>query len=95
MIKATIALFLSTSLIVACAMGSKPKPRNINKKDFRACKTSDTSNPLGKLCNRSCKKRVGKKCKEWKITVLDLSLQKDFDFVKNGDFVCRDSDRVY
>lgn len=89
---AAIAITMS-----ACAGGSgsyKPRPRAQIDKLYVPCDPSWISNPEGKLCNRTCLKRRGKECKEWSLTVKDMTDPKDWQFMKDGGFGCLDLDQI-
>ena len=90
-----INLFLFSAF--ACAMGGKaykPKPRKEQDKLWRACEDFEHKEPIGKLCNRTCVKRKGSKCKKWKTTIKDFSKKDDFLFFRNGAFIFIDEDQV-
>lgn len=83
--------------VAACANGSrsyKPRPRKETSKLFVPCHSTWVASPEGKFCNRTCTKRRGKKCKEWKVTVKDMTRKEDWTFMKNGGFGCLDLDQV-
>lgn len=83
--------------VAACAGASrsyKPRPRAVTDKLYVPCHSSWIANPEGKLCNRTCLKRRGKKCKEWSLTVKDMTDPKDWQFLKDGGFGCLDLDQI-
>ena len=89
---AAIAITMS-----ACANGSrsyKPRPRAVTDKLYVPCHSSWVSSPEGKMCNRTCVKRRGKKCKEWQVTVRDMRVDADWAFFRDGGFGCLDLDQV-
>ena len=82
---------------VACAMGGKSYPeRKPQDKIWRACEDSETPDPVGKMCNRTCahERKPGKKCKEFKINIKNFSEREDFLFFRNGAFIFIDEDQV-
>lgn len=95
--KNLILLLFMTISVNACAMGGKPyrvPERKAQDKMFRPCQNFETENPLGKLCNRTCAKRKGKKCKQWKTTVKDFSDPEVFKWFRAGSFIMIDEDQV-
>lgn len=81
----------------ACSMGGRipniPE-RKVQDKLFRPCQDFETANPIGKFCNRVCKKRKRGKCKKWKVNIKDFSKKQDFDFFRAGSFILIDEDQV-
>jgi len=61
--------------------------------DFEVRKT-ESKDPVGKLCNRVCTKRRGRKCRAWKQNVRDFSKESDFNFFRNGSFIFIDEDSI-
>jgi len=88
---------LLSIVIVACAAGGrsyKPRPRAVTDKLYVPCHASWIASPEGKMCNRTCTKRREKKCKAWKITVKDMRVDADWQFMKDGGFGCLDLDQI-
>lgn len=81
--------------MTSCAKGSKPY-RNLERKwqdkMWRPCQDRETKSPVGKLCNRVCKKRKGKKCKKWKVNVKNFSDPKTFQAFRSAGFIFIDED---
>lgn len=95
----TILISLLFSLN-ACSMGQRaPEPRDLPERKlqdklYRPCQDFETSNPVGKFCNRVCKKRSGNKCKDWKVNIMDFSKPDVFKFFRAGSFILIDEDQV-
>ena len=69
--------------------------RKMSDKMFRPCqKRWGVTQPLGKFCNRRCKKIKRKKCEKWELKIIDTMKEKDFDFLNNGSFILIDEDQV-
>lgn len=89
------AAFLFMSLN-SCAMGSKPykaPERKLQDKLFRPCQDFETSNPIGKLCNRTCKKKSCTK-EEFTTIVKDFNDPETFKWFRAGSFIMIDEDQV-
>jgi hypothetical protein len=98
-LRLSVLLNLIFLCMLACSMGS-PRPKVVrDEKDklYRACESSEApadvadkgSWSIGRLCSRTCTKKDNKKkCSEWKVTVKDMRSETDFNFIKNGSFVC-------
>ena len=94
MIKTLLAFIFMLS---ACAMGIK-RPELIERKEqdklWRPCQDFEASEPVGKLCNRVCIKRVNDKCESWKQNLKDFSKKEDFEFFRSSSFVFIDEDNL-
>lgn len=92
-----VTLLLSLN---ACAMGSRPpKPRDLPERKlqdklWRPCEDFEVANPVGKFCNRVCKKKSGRKCKKWKTNIRDFNNPEHFKFFRAGTFILIDEDQV-
>jgi hypothetical protein len=92
-----LGILLGMSIVAACGMGGKPykKPeRKEQDKLFRPCQDFETSDPVGKLCNKVCIDRKGSECKAWKINVKNFSDPEIFKWFRAGSFVMIDEDQV-
>ena len=92
-----VGLLIGLTITAACSMGGKAykvPERKPQDKMWRPCQDFETKDPIGKLCNRVCTKRLGKKCKEWKINIKDFSKEEDFLWFRAGAFVMIDEDQV-
>lgn len=95
-----ILLFTLLLSLNACAMGGKPiRPhklpeRKLQDKLWRPCQDFETPKPVGKFCNRVCKKRSSRKCKEWKTNIRDFNNPEHFKFFRAGTFILIDEDQV-
>jgi len=100
----TITMVLSALMMMfcleACAMGGKSiKPRKNQDKMWHLCqdfemKYHGKTSPVGKVCNNVCLKRKGRSCKSWQRNMMDLTIEKDFLFFRNGAFVLIDEDQL-
>ena len=94
-------IILTLSILMtfcACSMGGKLKytpERKMSDKLFRPCvKRWGIEKPLAKFCNRRCAKIKKKKCEKWDISILDMNIQKDFDFIQSAEFVLISEDQI-
>lgn len=100
MIRKLILLLVLSFSLNACAMGGRaPRPHKLpERKDqdklWRPCQNFETPKPVGKFCNRVCKKRSGRKCKEWKVNIRDFNNPDHFKFFRAGSFILIDEDQV-
>lgn len=91
-------IFLSLN---ACARGSKRpdfdvrEERKDQDKIWRPCQDSESTEPVGKLCNHVCiKVKHSGECKEWKTNIKNFSTNEDFLFFRNAGFVFLDEDNL-